>query len=216
MPTSWRFLVLLTIAILLPAELFAQAATAGTVKDASVAVLPGVSVEAANPALIEKVRTVVTDGVGQYRDVDLRPGNYAVTFTLNGFSTAKRDGIEVTGAGVFAINVEMRLGAVAETITVSGETPVVDTQSVRRQVVLSSDVFAEIPVSQFVGVATVDAESGCFKALTRSGSRCSIGQTHQGSPMCSFLWCLSTLVFRPGARVRLLIYGTTKRRECDD
>ena len=99
-----------------------------------------------------------TDGVGQDRVVDLRPGNYAVTFTLNGFSTAKRDGIEVTGAGVFAINVEMPWAPWRKRSRSAGKNAVVDTQSVRRQVVLSSDVVAEIAAIQFVGVATADAE----------------------------------------------------------
>src|SRR5438132_3148112 len=139
-----RVLALLSVGGLLAATVHAQVIT-GNVKDASGAVLPGVTVEVASPALIERVRTVVTDGVGQYRIVNLRPGTYAATFTLTGFSTVKRDGIEVTGDGVFTINAEMHVGAVTETVTVTGETPVVDTQSVRRQVVLSSDVVSEIP-----------------------------------------------------------------------
>jgi hypothetical protein len=112
----------------------AQAAIAGVVKDPSGAVLPGVTVEASSPALIEKTRAAVTDGTGQYRVVDLLPGTYAVTFTLTGFSTVKRDAIEISGAGVFTINADMRVGAVAETITVSAETPIVDVQSSRQQV----------------------------------------------------------------------------------
>ena len=83
--------------VLLPAAAYAQASIAGVVRDTSGAVLPGVTVEAASPALIEKVRSVVTDGAGQYRIVDLRPGTYSVTFTLPGFSTFKRDGIELHG-----------------------------------------------------------------------------------------------------------------------
>src|SRR5690349_20103489 len=69
---------------------------AGTVSDTTGAVLPGVTVEAATPALIEKVRSVVTDDKGEYKIVDLRPGTYSVTFTLTGFSTLKRDGIELS------------------------------------------------------------------------------------------------------------------------
>ena len=72
--------------IILPASAFAQASITGVVKDASGAILPGVTVEAASPALIEKERTAVSDGTGQYRIVDLRPGTYSVTFTLPGFS----------------------------------------------------------------------------------------------------------------------------------
>src|SRR5262245_23038422 len=104
----------------LSAPAFAQAAVAGSVKDSSGAIRPGVSVEAASPALIEKSRSVVTDGSGQYRIVDLKPGTYTVTFTLSGFATVKREDVEVTGAGVTTINAEMRVGAVSETVTVTG------------------------------------------------------------------------------------------------
>ena len=130
---------LLAMALLAPVAAYAQASIAGTVKDPSGAVLPGVTVEAASPALIEKTRSAVTDGTGQYRIVDLLPGAYSVTFSLQGFSTVKRDGIEVSGAGVFTINADLRVGAVSETITVSAETPVVDVQSVKRQAVLNDE-----------------------------------------------------------------------------
>ena len=86
-------IVALACVVLSPAVVFAQASITGVVKDASGAVLPGVTVEASSPALIEKVRSVVTDGTGQYRIVDLRPGVYSLTFSLSGFSTVKRDGI---------------------------------------------------------------------------------------------------------------------------
>ena len=125
---------------------------AGIVRDASGAILPGVNVEAAGPALIEKSRAVVTDGTGQYRIVDLKPGTYTVTFTLTGFSTVRREGIELTGAGVTTINADLRVGAVEETITVSGATPVVDTQtSTKREVVLSSEVLAAVPATRTYG-----------------------------------------------------------------
>jgi hypothetical protein len=117
----------------------------GTVKDTSGAVLPGVTVEAASPALIEKIRTVVTDGTGQYRIVNLRPGTYAVTFTLTGFSVVKREGIELTGAFIATVNADLKVGAVTETITVSGATPVVDIQNARKQAVLSKDVVDALP-----------------------------------------------------------------------
>ena len=96
---------------LLPATVFAQASLTGTVRDASGAVLPGVTVEASSPALIEKTRTAVTDGSGQYRIIDLRPGTYSLTFTLAGFSTVKRDNIELTGTQTLTIPIEMRVGA---------------------------------------------------------------------------------------------------------
>ena len=110
--------------------------------------LPGVTVEAASPALIEKVRSVVTDGTGQYRIVDLRPGTYSVTFTLPGFNTVKRDGIELTGSFTATVNAEMSVGAVEETITVTGETPVVDVQSTARQRVMSKDIIDAIPAGR--------------------------------------------------------------------
>jgi hypothetical protein len=133
---------------MLPAAAHAQAAIAGAVKDTSGAVLPGVTVEASSPALIEKVRSVVTDGTGQYRIVDLRPGTYAVTFMLTGFTTVKREGIELTGTFTASINVEMTVGTVAETITVSGETPIVDVTSVRRQTTLPGDLLTSAPTSR--------------------------------------------------------------------
>jgi len=137
--------------LLLSTSAFAQG-IAGIVKDSSGAILPGVTVEAASPVLIEKSRTVVTDGTGQYRFVDLKPGTYTVTFTLTGFSTVRREGIELTGAGVTTINADLRIGAVQETITVSGTTPIVDTQtSTKREVVLSDAVLSAVPVTRTYG-----------------------------------------------------------------
>jgi len=135
-----RSLALLALAAFMPAAAFAQAVIAGTVKDASGAVLPGVTVEAASNALIEKVRSAATDGTGQYRIEDLRPGVYTVTFTLQGFNTYKREGIELTGSFTAQINAELKVGAISETITVTGETPVVDVQSARREMTLQNDI----------------------------------------------------------------------------
>ena len=98
--------------------------------------LPGVTVEASSPVLIEKVRTAVTDGSGQYRIVNLRAGTYTVTFTLPGFGTVKREGIELTGTFVATVNADLRVGTLEETVTVTGETPIVDVQSVRTQTVI--------------------------------------------------------------------------------
>jgi len=133
---------------LLPASVFAQASITGVVKDGSGAILPGVTVEAASDALIEKVRSAVTDGTGQYRIVDLRPGTYSVTFTLTGFSVVKREGIELTGSFVASVNADMKVGGLTETITVTGETPIVDVQSVRRQTTLSNDVLTTVPTAR--------------------------------------------------------------------
>src|SRR4051812_21859222 len=96
---------------------FAQATIAGVVRDASGAVLPGVTVEAASPALIEKVRNAVSDGTGRYRIEDLRPGEYTVTFTLAGFASVRREALQVSGSAVIAVDAEMRVGGVQETIT---------------------------------------------------------------------------------------------------
>ena len=136
-------LMILTV----PAVVWAQAAIAGTVKDTSDALLPGVTVEAASPALIEKVRTAVTDGTGQYRIENLRPGQYTVTFTLPGFTTVRREGIELTGSFVASVNAELRVGAVAETVVVSGESPIVDVQSSQRTTVLTHETINAIPTA---------------------------------------------------------------------
>ena len=132
--------VLVWTVLLLPSVAFAQASIAGVVRDTSGAVLPGVTVEAASPVLIEKVRTAVTDGNGRYQLVDLRPGTYSVTVSLAGFNTVKRDGVALTGSGIVAVDVELRVGALEETITVTGEAPVVDTQSLTTQRVLNAEV----------------------------------------------------------------------------
>ena len=124
---------------------FAQGTIAGVVRDASGAVLPGVTVEAASPALIEKVRNAVTDGTGRYRIEDLRPGEYTVTFSLSGFATVKREMLTVSGSAVIAVDAELRVGGVQETITVSGETPVVDTQSTRREITLDNETLRNLP-----------------------------------------------------------------------
>src|SRR5437764_11378119 len=142
-----RCVLVLSAVVLLPAAAFAQAAITGVVKDASGGVLPGATVEAASPALIEKVRTVVTDGTGQYRIVNLPPGVYEVTFTLTGFSTVKREGIEVTASFTASVNADLKVGAVAETITVTGETPVVDIQSATQTRALTAEAFKTIPTS---------------------------------------------------------------------
>jgi hypothetical protein len=143
----FRFAVLLGLS-LFPAMAYAQSSLAGVVKDTSGAVLPGVTVEAASPALIEKVRSVVTDSTGQYKIVDLRPGTYTITFTLTGFSIIKREGIELTGGGTVTVNADMKVGTLEETITVTGETPVVDVQNAARQEILSGDLAARVPAAR--------------------------------------------------------------------
>jgi hypothetical protein len=132
----------------LPSMVFAQASITGVARDSSGGVLPGVVVEASSPALIEKVRSVVTDGTGQYRIVDLRPGTYTVTFTLSGFNTLVRDGIQLEGNFVATVNVELRVGALTETITVTGESPTVDVQSSQAVRTLDREFITAIPSSR--------------------------------------------------------------------
>ena len=134
--------------LLLPAIASAQSSLAGVARDTSGAVLPGVTVEAASPALIEKVRSVTTDASGQYKIVDLRPGTYTVTFSLTGFSVVKREGVELGGSGTVQVNGEMKVGTLEETITVSGETPIVDVQNAARQQVLNGDLVANTPAAK--------------------------------------------------------------------
>ena len=108
-------LLVILVPLLLPSAAAAQAAITGVVRDTSGAVLPGVTVETSSPALIERVRSVVTDTTGQYRVVDLRPGTYLVTVSLPGFATVKREGIELSGNFVATVNAELRVGALEET-----------------------------------------------------------------------------------------------------
>src|SRR6188768_871486 len=143
--TAW---VVVALFLVTPSVVFAQASITGTVRDTSGAVLPGVTVEASSPALIEKARTATTDGNGQYRIVDLRAGQYAVTFTLPGFSTVKREGVALEGSFTATINVDLRVGELTETITVTGESPIVDVQSIKRQMVLDNDIISAIPSSR--------------------------------------------------------------------
>src|SRR2546423_3205976 len=118
---------------------------AGVVKDASGAILPGVTVEATSTALIEKVRTGVTDGSGQYRIINLTPGMYTVTFSLTGFSNVRREGLEVSIGVTAQVNADLKVGAVAETITVTGETPIVDVQTAAATRSVTAQAFKELP-----------------------------------------------------------------------
>ena len=134
--------------LVLPRMVAAQSAIAGVVRDATGGVLPGVTIEVASPALIEKARAAVTDQAGQYRVVDLRPGTYSVTFTLAGFSTVKREGIVLEANFTAPVNAELRVGAVAETVTVTGETPVVDVQNTMRREVVTRDLLDTLPTGR--------------------------------------------------------------------
>ncbi len=144
-----RTLVLVGVgSLILPRAGLAQSAIAGVAKDATGAVLPGVTVEASSPALIEKVKSATTNEAGQYRIVDLRPGTYVVTFTLTGFSTIRREGIVLETNFTAPINVDMKVGAVAESITVTGETPVVDVQTSQRREVVTQQLLESLPTGR--------------------------------------------------------------------
>src|SRR5437667_12287695 len=148
-------LVTVMCLLLLPAAAWAQgsgnASIAGVVRDITGAVMPGVTVEAASPALIEKVRTVVTDESGQYKILNLVPGTYSVTFILVGFSAVKREDLELNSSFTATVNDDLKVGAIEETVTVSGQAPVVDTQNVRQQTTIARDTLDAIPTTKRLG-----------------------------------------------------------------
>jgi hypothetical protein len=143
----------------------AQASISGLVQDASGAVLPGVTVEASSPALIEKVRTAVTDGAGRFSIVDLRPGTYEVTFTLPGFSIVKREGVVLSGTFDAQVNAELRVGALEETITVSGASPVVDVKNNITEMVLTKEQIEILP-----GTRTLKGRSALIPGVVIPGA----------------------------------------------
>ena len=133
---------------LVPASVAAQSAFSGTVRDTSGAVLPGVTIEAASPVLIEKIRSAVSDGEGRYNIVDLRPGTYSLTFMLAGFNTSKRDALELPSNFTATVNIELRVGALEETVTVTGAAPVVDVKSTQKTTVLTRDMLDSLPTAR--------------------------------------------------------------------
>jgi hypothetical protein len=143
-----RTWVLLTSVALVPTWAYAQASITGVVKDSSGAVLPGVTVEASSPVLIEKVRSSITDGTGQYRILDLRPGTYTVTFTLTGFSTVRREGFVLPADFVATLGADMKVGAIEETVTVAGESPIVDVQTTKTQRTLDNELITSVPTAR--------------------------------------------------------------------
>ena len=186
-----KIATLLTAMVLMPALASAQGSIAGVVKDTSGAVLPGVTVEAASSALIEKVRSAVSDGAGQFQVATLPPGAYTVTFTLPGFNTLIRDGIELTGNFTATVNGDLRVGALEESITVTGAAPTVDVQNTARQNIVDREIIENIPagrniwalgalnpgittnVPQDVGGAVINATTG----MSSHGSRSNDGWT---------------------------------------
>jgi carboxypeptidase family protein len=139
--------VALFASVVLSGHASAQQASgiAGSIKDTSGAVVPGVSVEASSPSLIEKVRAVVSDGDGRYNIVDLRPGTYTVTFSLPGFNTLKREGIQLSAGFTATVNADMQVGSLEETVTVTGASPLVDTQNVKQQTIVTDELIAALP-----------------------------------------------------------------------
>jgi hypothetical protein len=142
------------------------------VKDATGAVLPGVTVEAASPALIEQVRSANTDANGAYKIENLRPGVYVLTFSLPGFSTVKKEGVELQSNFTATINTELKVGAVEETVTVSGESPVVDVQSNSKAQVLPREVLDAVPTAHTIqGVGQLGRRRDADGARTSAGRR---------------------------------------------
>jgi len=133
-----------------PATIHAQGAIAGSVKDASGAVLPGVVVTAASPVLIEKTRAVITDGRGEYKVVGLRPGTYSVSFEFPGFAPQKHEGIELKSDFVADVSVNLQLGTATQSVNVQAEVPGLDTQSSTQQSVLTRAIMDNLPTGHSV------------------------------------------------------------------
>ncbi len=144
---SFPLALIVTVFTLLPAAAFAQGSIAGTARDTSGAMLPGVTVEAFSDALIEKSRSAVTDGSGQYKILDLPPGDYYVVFTLSGFKTVRREGIVIQGTFAAQVNGDLQVGALEETITVTGASPTVDVINNTSQFVADREVLDAIPTA---------------------------------------------------------------------
>jgi hypothetical protein len=166
----------LAAAVLLPGTARAQSAFVGVVKDATGAVLPGVTVEASSPALIEQSHSAVTDANGAYKIIDLRPGTYTLTFSLPGFSAVKKEGIELPSNFTSTINADMKVGAIEETVTVAGASPVVDVSSNNKAQVLSRDVLDAVPTAHtiqsvgqlIVGVSLTAPDVGGSQAMQQT------------------------------------------------
>ena len=180
MRSAARPISLVVCFLLASTAAFAQeTAIAGVVRDSSGAVLPGVTVEASSPALIEKSRTAVTDGSGQYRIIALVPGIYTVTFSLEGFNRSVREGIELRAETILPVNAELRVGALAESVTVTGTSPVVDLQTVSSVTVMTREILDVAPISrnlQTVGILIPGTSlQGSAQAVTRD-----VGGSSQG------------------------------------
>jgi hypothetical protein len=136
--------------VCLPISAVAQSQFTGQVRDESGGVLPGVTVEVASPVLIQKTKSAVTDDQGRYIIVDLRPGMYRVTFTLTGFTTVAREGVELPANFVATINADLKVGSLEETVTVTGQTPLVDVTQAARTQVVTRDMLDTLPTTRHV------------------------------------------------------------------
>src|SRR5213593_5171642 len=211
-----RLLFGLACVVLLPLSAYAQATITGTVKDTSGAVLPGVTVEASSPVLIEKVRSALTDSSGLYRIVDLRPGAYTLTVTLPGFATVKRDGIELIGSVTLTIPFELKVGELQETVTVTGASPVVDVQNTRRETVITADVIQALPATRAYGSllnampgVTVD-NNGLAATPTMTFFSAHGGRTNEGRMSINGMTVAAAF---NGGGVSSLTYDTTNLEE---
>jgi hypothetical protein len=179
-----RVLALMATVVFTSAMAFAQSGSIeGTVTDQSGAVLPGVAVEASSPALIEQARTTVSDGQGRYRIIDLRPGSYTLSFTLQGFQVTRRENIVLTTGFTASVNVTLQIGAVGETVTVTSESPIVDTVNTRVQTVVSQALIEALPLPKNAG-AFANLIPGAIGTQDVGGSANETGQAfsiHGGS-----------------------------------
>src|SRR4029079_1864917 len=146
-----RPLLVLTAVLLVPCAAYAQSSIAGIVRDASGAVMPGVTVEASSPALIEKVRTTTTDDSGRYQITVLPVGTYKVTFALQGFSTGERDNVILTTDFTANVNAQLSVGNIAETVSVVAESPSVDIQNAKVLYVFTGDEISNLPTERDLG-----------------------------------------------------------------
>ena len=175
---------------------FAQAAIAGSVEDHYGAPLPGVTVEASSPALIERSRSAITDGTGRYRIEELRPGTYTVRFTFQGLTPMQHEGVELTGSFTAVVDAQLAVGPVKETVTVNREIPVVDLQSARNEVTLKGELVRDIPTARSynalvalvpgVLTSTNDTVTGATTSFPIHGGRTNEGRfTVDGLPVGS-------------------------------
>jgi Carboxypeptidase regulatory-like domain len=206
--------------VCLPAAVKAQGSIGGVVRDTSGGVLPGVTVEASSPALIERTRTAVTDGNGQYSIVALVPGQYILIFSLPGFSTTKREALDVTTGVTLPVNAVLSVGAVQETVTVTSASPVVDIQNTTQGIVMNRETLDLIPRTRLQqqtgallpGVSLSGAPLGAVGGS--SGRNVGNVSAHGGLPTDQF-WAIDGMKVFQGAAGdrRILIVSDNSAQE---